>query len=309
MPEWIKPEHVTEKMSLDDFISYVIPSKDVLEYVEQIGHKFNEWEIATLIYNSTLTCNQRFCLQHKLYRTAGDNNLKMQLRHRRFLEAAIESAFVNAEQGCFYAVMAEYGFDDEKLCIGHFADFEQAKACGVKGGRAFDIEKYQIVGAKEEPVKNYMMCSPEALELGAERYREIPYCGDPIGRGIFDGEGNLLDVTSEEIQIDWRCDFESWDDSRYEDRFVYIPHPFKTGDLVRGVNRRDFYGMVITTDDDYRRIAKWKSEGKHVEYLDGALTILYLNDCGELDHTHIMPQYLERANITDILEERNVGPK
>lgn len=288
---------------IEDLIPYIIPSKDVREHIEETGHEFNDWEIATLLYHSSLTHDHRILLQHKLYRMTGDGELKMQLRHRRFLEEAKNFDFMRKDQGCFYAVMTEWG-DGEEICIGHFAEFQQAKEWGIREGQPFSIEKYQIMGAKEETVKCYMMINPELLEPGEKRYRGIPYSGDPIGRGRFDEEGRLLDIDSEEPDIDWRCDLEPWDDSRYEDRFVYIPHPFKVGDLVRGVNRPAFCGMVITTDDDYRRIAAWKAEGKSVEYLDGALTILYLNDNGELEHEHIMPQYLQRTTITDILTEK-----
>jgi len=285
MSECIKHEHVTGNMTLEDFIPYVIPSQDVLEYVREIGHHFSDWEIATLLYHSALNHQQRVFLQHKLSRTTKDSKLRVQLRKRRFWENAKADDFVRKNQGCFYAVMSEWDTVHEKICIGHFAEFKAAKACGMKEGQPFDIEKYQIMEAKEEPVKNFMS-------------------GDPIGRASFDKEGNLMDLENEALQNDWECDLETWDDSRYEDRYIYIPHPFQAGDLVRGVNQPEFCGMVITTDEDHRRIAKWKEKGLRVEYLDGALTILFLNECGELDHEHIMPQYLQRTNITDILAEK-----
>ena len=276
-----------------DFIS-----KDVRAYMEQNGLEFTDFEKAALIYNSDLPVLRMLELLEQLAEKTEDASVKEQILARLASDRQDLEAFRDNTEGYVYAVEAR---DGKEPCIcDYFATADLAYVHGMKQGCKFGIEKYLIVGFNgQEAKKSKGYFNPNLMrELDIERcIVEHDYCGRSEATVWYNKDGALEYFWSSEIE---RSDEEeismSYDLSRFENAFIYIPNPFERGDIVRLTTVREGHGIVATSQREWKEFLEWVKtwKKKGVDFSDASITVDFLQDNGKIGHNHINPVFLER---------------
>ena len=276
-----------------DFIS-----KDVRAYMELNHLEFTDFEKAALIYHSGLPVLKRLELLEQLAEEAENVSLKEQILARLASDRQDLETFRGNTEGYVFAVEARD--DDEPYICGYFATADLAYAHGMKQGCKFEIQKFLIVGFNGwETKKSKGYFNPNLMrEPDIERcIVEHDYSGFPEAEAWYDKDGTLTYFWSSEIE---RTDEErismSYDLSRFENAFIYIPNPFERGDIVCLTTGREGHGIVATSQREWKdfleRVKAGKARG--ADFFDASITVDFLRDNGKIGHNHISPAFLEK---------------
>lgn len=276
-----------------DFIS-----KDVRAYMERNGLEFTDFEKAALIQNAGLPVLKRLELLEQLEEETEDMSLKEQILTRLASDRLDLEAFRDNTEGYIYAV--ETRDNKEPYICGYFATAGLAYAHGMKQECKFEIQKFFIVGfngREAKTLKDYF--NPNFMrESDIERcIVEHDYSGFPEAEAWYDKDGTLTYFWSSEIE---RTDEErismSYDLSRFENAFIYIPNPFERGDIVCLTTGREGHGIVATSQREWKEFLERVKAGKArgADHSDASITVDFLQDNGKIGHNHISPAFLEK---------------
>ena len=256
----------------------LIPSKDVREYMEKKGKKLTDFERATLAYNYPgLSIEERLELLKEIMDTTQDQKLLGQIRERIAHHKKCVEKFYENKKGMMY-VLETYDEDDWRpadWC--YFASGELAYASGKKLGECFSIAKYRIFEKEID------------MEKGGHY---------SVSNLHYDEKGDLWNCSSDEVA--WEGELDEDDDERFEDAYVDLPYPFRTGDLVREVGC-DEIGVVQSerTDEEYElfrtRAEKMRQEGHFNSYGDASIPVEYPDENGNFGHSHVLIANIEYA--------------
>ncbi len=256
----------------------LIPSKDVREYMEKKGKKLTDFERATLAYNYPgLSIEERLELLKEIMDTTQDQKLLGQIRERIAHHKKCVEKFYENKKGMMY-VLETYDEDDWRpadWC--YFASGELAYASGKKLGECFSIAKYRIFEKEID------------MEKGGHY---------SVSNLHYDEKGDLWNCSSDEVA--WEGELDEDDEERFEDAYVDLPYPFRTGDLVREVGC-DEIGVVQSerTDEEYElfrtRAEKMRQEGHFNSYGDASIPVEYPDENGNFGHSHVLIANIEYA--------------
>ena len=256
----------------------LIPSKDVREYMEKKGKKLTDFERATLAYNYPgLSIGGRLELLKEIMDTTQDQKLLGQIRERIAYHKKCVEKFYENKKGMMY-VLETYDEDDWRpadWC--YFASGELAYASGKKLGECFSIAKYRI------------------FEKEIDMEEDGHYS---VSNLHYDEKGDLWNCSSDEVA--WEGELDEDDEERFEDAYVDLPYPFRTGDLVREVGS-DEIGVVQSerTDEEYElfrtKAEKMRQEGYFNSYGDASIPIEYPDENGNFGHSHVLVANIEYA--------------
>lgn len=256
----------------------LIPSKDVREYMEKKGKKLTDFERATLAYNYPgLSIGGRLELLKEIMDTTQDQKLLGQIRERIAYHKKCVEKFYENKKGMMY-VLETYDEDDWRpadWC--YFASGELAYASGKKLGECFSIAKYRI------------------FEKEIDMEEDGHYS---VSNLHYDEKGDLWNCGSDEVA--WEGELDEDDEERFEDAYVDLPYPFRTGDLVREVGS-DEIGVVQSerTDEEYElfrtKAEKMRQEGYFNSYGDASIPIEYPDENGNFGHSHVLVANIEYA--------------
>ena len=256
----------------------LIPSKDVREYMEKKGKKLTDFERATLAYNyPNISIGERLELLEEIMDTTQDQKLVGQIRERIEYHKKCVEKFYEDKKGMVY-VLERYDEDDWRpvdWCC--FVSGEQAYTSGKKLGECFSISKYRIF--------------EEEVDMEEDRHYSVSDLH-------YDEKGDLWNCSSDGVA--WEGELDEYDEERFEDTYVDLTYPFRTGDLVREVGS-DEIGVVQSqrTDEEYelfrKRAEEMRQEGHFNSYGDASIPVEYPDKNGNFGHSHVLIANIEYA--------------
>jgi hypothetical protein len=267
----------------------IISSRDIREHLKKINHTFTDFELATIIYNMVTPISRCHDMLTELAKNTEDSALRSQIEQRMSIDLKAFEDFKN-NAGFIYALMpnSECGGGAEA----YFLNVDAAVECGKvlnqncrkdcsEGSnkrcdeRAFSVEKHIAYDEfnnsllKDDYIKSAVACL------------------------VYDKEGNVTEY--------WTNDSVQADNTRFEDAFVNIPHPFKKGDIVRIVGTNNF-GVVesLLENEDIKRF------NDSLDWTDCSVMVEFLSDKGDFYHNHINPLLLEKAFLPKFDERKHI---
>ena len=256
----------------------LIPSKDVREYMEKKGKKLTDFERATLAYNYPDTSiGERLEMLKEIMDTTQDQKLAGQIQERIEYHKKCVKEFYENKKGMVY-VLETYEEDDWRpadWC--YFASGELAYASGKRLGECFSIAKYRIF--------------EEEVDMEEDEHYSVSDLH-------YDEKGDLWNCSSDEVA--WEGELDKYDKGRFEDAYVDLPYPFRTGDLVREVGS-DEIGVAQSerTEEEYelhrKRMEETRQEGYFNSYDDASIPVEYPDENGNFGHSHVLIANIEYA--------------
>ena len=275
-------------------LSTFIPSRDVRDYITEIGWEFSDRDIAALLihgYSSNRPIEKLFSGLRTLQDETSDQKLRLQIAaYLDEIGGTFEAFQKNEDRNCIYVLKIQEEEESYYLRIhpsGYFFDFEMAREYGRKAKAPFQVEKHPV-GATEF--------------IG--QYEDGEYLDYEIDSLSFNADGIAYIFSS---QFNIPQPFMDQSEQFFVDAFVELPNPYETGDLVRFVGM-DEYGIVETSCQQWKnsmekyRKDKWnlvlhideKTYPIPLEFADARIRVVFLNDDGTFSHRHINPIDLER---------------
>ena len=261
----------------------------------------NEWDIATIIFNTAFGVYERQEKLNALAKQTKDLELKKQIEERISYETKSVLCFDDNTSGKYvYVVMVSDYETKGAYPAGYFKNSAMAEAYGTSKKVKFVIEKHEIID-KEIPKQpsdihlNPYLFSKETIEI---QEAEKEYDGSAIGAKHFDEEGTLQYVYTHETKEE-EAIVDSFLRERFENRFVEVDYSFARGDFVR-IKDTDDIGIVQTSKEEYDQVVARYKEGIYLDWFDSAITVQFLNSNGEWGHEHIHPILLEPVALKDI---------
>ena len=272
-------------------LEMVIPSSQVRMYLKEIGHTFSDFELATLIYNSTLLHKDKLKTLKDLMESTDDKRLKTQIKQRLEYEDLAKQLFEDNNNNDYVYVV----LDKDACLYGFFSKcdialtYAQNKAKSEKEN--FEVDKQLVIHDETLPLVksslriNYNILNDDEPDL-------VEYDGDAVSRIGFNQNGDIIDFYSNEVPKEKEIDI--FDKNRFEHCFVYIPYPdyFEKGIPVKHLPSGE-YGMISTSKDEWNKFLKKIDKGLYVDYFDMSITVLSLTKRGYWSHDHINPIELE----------------
>lgn len=221
----------------------LIPSKDVRDYMEKKGRRLTDFEKATLIYNhSEMNYEEKTEALIELVSVTVDTELKGQIRERLVHDRRCIKRFFEKREDEIYEMKVFISEDQEWSESNSYISGEIAVACGRKFHEKFSVHKIRILN---------------------EEQKLDDCCAERPASFHFNSEGVLQDYYSSEIV--WIGEKGEDNKGRFENRFIDILHPFRTGDFVR-VKYHEYLGDEICIVEGYRDDEEY--EKKRIKYED-----------------------------------------
>lgn len=279
----------------------IIPSKDVRDYCEKIGHHFTLSEQATLVFNNPLlNFDEIDSLLEKILISCGesdeDKKLKKELEEQLEFDKKIKKIFYNEEKAVidpsgfdaaqpplfFYSISWDYGdeWDDDHYCF--FSTFDGCKK---------HIEKEFANDEKHGWEKRPFRITKKYLDpIKSSKYISVTFSPD----------FELEDIYSLGFGDEVFTECVPRENNRFEDNYVEVPHPFRKGDIVKSLAKGRFCkeaseGLVCRPEDeeDYNAGIEHHKKLKArnlIDFSDICLNVEYLcGKKGDWDFSHDHP--------------------
>lgn len=280
----------------------VIPSHDVREFITDIGWKFTDREIASMIYNNPINSyTHNLNVLKNMIEEFDDESIISEINERiSFVDDCIECIKSNTDNCIFklvpYMYEDELGFNNPyrhyPILFSKFDDaYEYAKLMKPKYG--YDIIKSRVCSSIND-AKNH-------------RKHDDDYdIQSDIAKIEFDLDHDISDYYIEkkikyDIFKNKYHDILNANNHRFEYFYVLIPHPFKTGDIVFDIST-DLIGVLYTLYDwnVFKDIPVDERPSKTRNYnFDAARLIMESLDNGEFAHSHPLITAIRYVNDDD----------
>ena len=261
-----------------------IPSKDMRNYLNKINFRFSDSEKATIIYNSN-TCLQKIHEElMQITKTTENAVLRKQIEERLAWDLNSIKMLKMNQGGFFYALDVFDTWDNEYENEGYYTTFEMAKLTAEKFARKYIITKSKLYNKEMEP---------ENGDINPE-----------IGAIAFNAAGELDYFWSEAVaKKEWAAN-RIERKSRFEEHYIPFPHPFHRGDIVKNLLTEEV-GIIadipVLEEDDINDDNNGLLD--HLlfckDYSDASIRIEFLLEDGQFRHDHVLPIYLEYANLDE----------
>ena len=262
-----------------DYINIIlenIPSADMRKFLRDNNWNPSIWDIATIICNLDLPYRDELDLLKELSCSIVDHPLRLLLCAEIQERQSLLDSFEQFDRQLLYVL--HWKTDDGHLDFGGIFD------------RYDDVSEYasrELQAIKKTPqstdVIGYEIERNKIIRANSKHGDELP-----IAVQKFDSDGNLIYCwNSEMVHVETTAEGLS-------DRYVHIPHPFKTGDLVR-ISGTSHFGTVDYDSEAMQRLEDRHNKGEiRMDWFDATVTVVYRRDeNGYTDHDHINPMYLE----------------
>lgn len=251
---------------IKDFIA----SKDVRHYLQEQNYQFTDFEQATLIYNSARTISEMHRALQELRDSTEDRELFRQIQERIDRDNTCLDRLQNQAEDCIYRLEVWENEDRVYEPAGYFKDFAKANQYACGSGR-----KYNITATKLECATEWNEDSWGDTDMGAISYNEG---GEAVSYWISEDEESFKENGTQ----------------RFEDAYMWVPHPFVPRDIVRIVGT-DAIGLVRFCGAPSEEFAK----AHHVDYIDTYITLEILQESAVFVHEHVSPLMIEYANLQE----------
>lgn len=240
-----------------------------INHWKKIGHTCSDAELAFMLHTFIPQQKERLAALQSFSEYTRDAALKQEILERISFET---ESFHMMEQNTGTAVfrlLADLDEDAPPEEAGLFSSLSLAAAHGTSCNVSYQIEKILLDQGAD---------SPDSW----------------LGRVHYDRDGQLLWITSSEYESISPVDMEIH--SRFENRYYYIPTPFRRGDLVRltGTNK---VGLVSAVMGDDHLLSKSERERMYslCDHFDVSVRVDFLGEDNRFYHNHIFPLFLEYA--------------
>lgn len=267
----------------------LVPSKQVSEYLDQIGYEFTDSERATLIWNAVgCSRDEKLMALEDMSQNTEDSLLKQQIKERLRYELIMLADFKENTDGEFVYVVE----DKDGIQIGYFENASMAMRFAADRKENCSIRKYLMVKDNKLPPLSeykelyYKFINSDVEEQDVGEYLELSVAGVEI-----DEKGNV-----ESLWCDNKMDYAIHELSteRFENQFVNIPFPetFTRGIPVKLVTTGE-YGIIAQGSEMWDEFMEKFGDGKELDYIHMSLMVVFITEDGMWSHEHINPIYLE----------------
>ncbi|MBO5389886.1 MAG: hypothetical protein J6A59_17460 [Lachnospiraceae bacterium] len=276
----------------------LVPSKQVREYLDEIGHTFTDSERATLIWHAA-ECSRidRLMALNELAHTTRDTGLQEQIEERLMHEEKLLAKFKENDNGEFIYVVE----DKDELQIGYFEKASTAiKFATGRRAECSILKQLIIKGNQLPPLSDYKDLYNKAI-FGEVKDQDVgDYLWLPVAGLEIDDKGDVESLWCNE-QMDYFTSESSQE--HFENSFINIPFPefFQRGIPVRLVTTGE-YGIIVQGSEMWDDFIEKYGDEKDMCYFDMAITVVFLTDDGMWSHQHINPIYLE-VEVPNIKED------
>ena len=282
---------------MDREMERLIPSKDVRELIEKTGRTFTDFEIAVLLYNSTLAYDDKVVLMKELLEKTEDIELKQMLKERIDQNEEDIKCF-NENANAYVYVLKSDEYEVEEGYCGHFTNAKVAYKYGLKLAHSFRIEKYALMDSGEDVSfkrtfysNPYIFVEKNTDELIEEYESNLE---EPVAIFFYSQEGKLEYFNGSEVIREEKEELDKmFNPKRFENAYIEIPNPFDAGDIVRLVTDGG-HGIVATSSSEWEEYKKRLKNVKEKDFVDTGITVDFILDDGEMIHNHINPIFLEK---------------
>lgn len=267
----------------------LIPSKQVRDYMDEIGFEFTDHQKATLIWNAVgCSRDEKLMALEDMSQNTEDSLLKQQIKERLRYELIMLADFKENTDGEFVYVVE----DKDGIQIGYFENASMAMRFAADRKENCSIRKYLMVKDNKLPPLSeykelyYKFINSDVEEQDVGEYLELSVAGVEI-----DEKGNV-----ESLWCDNKMDYAIHELSteRFENQFVNIPFPetFTRGIPVKLVTTGE-YGIIEAGSEIWGDFTDRIARGLYVDYSDMCITVQFIRENGRWSHNHINPIYLE----------------
>lgn len=250
----------------------LIPSKDVRNYLQKIGREFNDFECATLIYNSNWSLNEKHQALAEILENTKDEVLRGQIKDRIERDKECIKKIKSMPGKLIIKLEVWEAMDSEYRFAGYFETFALAEGYASGCGRKCKIEVCELVNGIVWDEDNW-------------GESEIAYV-------MYDEQGEIICYWAETCTEtkDLECEHS------FENAYVHIGHPFTQGDIVQIIGTEEI-GIVRFYSNVEKLREMGETSGIIMDYSDVSITVEVLGESTKFVHRHISPIQLEYANL------------
>ena len=125
----------------------LIPSKDVRNYLQKLGRKFNDFESATLIYNSDWSLKEKHQALAEILENTKDEVLRGQIKDRIERDKEYITKIKSMPGKLIIKLEVWEAMDSEYQFAGYFETFALAEGYTFGCGRKCKIEVCELVNS------------------------------------------------------------------------------------------------------------------------------------------------------------------
>lgn len=282
----------------EDELAAIVPSRYVRAYIKRTGWTFTALQKAALLANGDLPLREKCTRLKALGESAADETLRGQITaYLTVMERDFRSFCQNEDRKYIYTLEVEEG-KRGFVCRGYFFDWELAVTYGKKRKSSFRVEKHRTADRTGLTQKTggylnpYMCPGKPAEELLVPEQRA--YDGRAEAALRFSPKGEAVSLWAEqESPADEESLRQTYDPDLFENVFFPPPNPFEAGDVVQAVEKEDRYGIVLTSQEDWKAFLERQKNGLYCDFSDASIIVEFLTDDGGFSHGHINPVCLE----------------
>lgn len=252
-----------------------IQSSALRHYYDENNIQISDFDKATLIYNSGYPLLSILDSLQELFNRTRDLKLKMLIKNRLDYERKNIDILERADNGYVYELKIYQIEDNDYEQTAIFTNYELAKNIGKKYMQRFSIHKL------------YLYDSCDVIQ-GINNSKDID---NEVAYAVYNINGDMEYCWSLKYSTNTVINDISYKKGSFEDRGMYLRHPFRSGDRVLfKYNNHYIKGIVINQDSDEIQFS--------CEYLsDSAILILDENSIGSdsdrANHYHVLPMFIE----------------
>lgn len=270
----------------------LVPSKQVSEYLDEIGHVFSDSEKATLIWNAKgCNCVEKLMALEDLANMTNDSKLSQQIKERLDFEKEMVRRFVTNQDNSYIYVVN----DSDGISRGFFREYDTARSYAKRQDEPCTIAKQKIIEGSEIPkVVSVGHWNPNLFPDEEYEITTKDYSGNAVAEEWLDEKGNPVDMWSTEMSIEDEEVVDEYKLDRFEFKFVNIPFPsgFTKGIPVKHIPTGR-YGVIASGSEDWEEFIQRVNSGLYVDYSDMCITVEFLTEDGGWSHNHINPILLD----------------
>ena len=281
------------------FVQRYIPSKDMRAAIMETGHRFTDWERATIIWNSDDSLTDRHEGIQNIADETTDEDLRRQILERIEYDTYVLTLFAEHAQGFIYALNA-LDCEPEDRIVGYFVSQGMALEEGRKLGVDFAIEKHQIQTEDIVRIKPRSISAP-IIEPDESKQIEEMDCYGAVARVEYDPQGRIVSYWSGETDKERAIKVESLSNKRFENKYVLFPEIFEPGEWVRVLPqcfaKREYYGWTDCYALSREEMNKKAAMGNiAIDYSDATYPVDIWDEEELCWWTlHVQPIHMERA--------------
>lgn len=284
----------------------IIPSKQMKEYLNEIGFTFSDHQKATLIWNSdsdSYSWNEKLNALRELAEQTSDTIVKQQVLERvQYEEKCFDVFHDNSSNRYIYIVSnmeerEEYSLKSEPA-------ISYAKRQAIKNKEEYTVYKQLLLTeAKPSIIKSNIQVNPNIFgEL--EFSEEEKYNGGPIANLTINPNGEIAAIYSNELSKEEDDQVSIFKQERFEDKFIPIVFPFEKGDIVKHIPTGE-YAVVKTSQEQWKQFLEKVEQGLYVDYIDTSITVVFLDKEGYWSHDHLNPLDFE-IDVPEVTTENEL---